>query len=61
MLALLEDTYGRGESARWFMRWHLFFIACAELFGYCNGEEWGVSHYLFEPRGEQRRPQLPNF
>ena len=44
---LFAETYG-ADARRWFIRWRIFFLACAELFGYANGEEWLVAHYLFE-------------
>jgi cyclopropane-fatty-acyl-phospholipid synthase len=46
---LFEQTYG-ADAAVWWMRWRLFFMSCAELFGYDNGQQWWVSHYLFERR-----------
>lgn len=48
---VLEEAYGKGKGKEWYVNWRLFFLACAELFGYDGGEEWIVSHYLFQ-RGD---------
>ena len=46
IMPILQETYG-DEADIWWVRWRLFFMACAELFGYNRGQEWWVSHYLF--------------
>ena len=48
MWADLESTYGESEAWKWFYRWQVFYMACAELFAYEGGDTWGVCHYLFE-------------
>ncbi len=49
IMPIFEQTYGH-DSYIWFQRWRVFFMACAELFGYKHGQEWGVSHYQFIKR-----------
>ncbi len=46
---ILEQTYG-DRAVRFKVFWRVFFMACAELFGYRDGTEWGVAHYRFQKR-----------
>jgi cyclopropane-fatty-acyl-phospholipid synthase len=48
VMPVLAATYGDAAAQQWLQRWRIFFMACAELFGYNQGQEWWVSHYLFE-------------
>jgi cyclopropane-fatty-acyl-phospholipid synthase len=46
---VLRPVYGP-HAALWKRRWRLFFLATAGLFGAENGNAWGISHYLLEPK-----------
>ncbi len=48
LLKVFSGVYGKNEALKWFVRWRIFFMSCAELWGYHCGGEWIVSHYLFE-------------
>ncbi len=47
IMPLFRDTYGPDQAVKWWAYWRVFYMSCAELWGYKNGEEWLVSHYLF--------------
>jgi len=48
ILSLFERSNSSSVAKRKFHFWRLFYIACAEIFGYDNGNEWVVSHHLFK-------------
>ena len=50
ILPVFDRIYGADQSKRWFGRWRIFFMACAELWGYRNGQEWLISHYRLRKR-----------
>ena len=49
-LQVLAGVYGVDAANQWLQRWRIFFMACAELFAYEQGQTWWVSHTLFERR-----------
>ena len=46
VLAVLTAAYG-AEARRRLQMWRVFLMACAELWDFRGGAEWGVSHYRF--------------
>lgn len=50
IILIMNSTYGHDKGMLWFAYWRIFFMSCAELWGYNEGKEWMVSHYLFNKR-----------
>lgn len=48
IMPILKRVYG-DEATLWWHRWRIFFMSCAELFGYDKGNQWLVGHYLWAP------------
>ena len=49
ILQTFRDTYGKDADV-WFQRWRMFFLATSEVWGFRGGNEWLISHYLFNNR-----------
>ena len=52
ILRIMQKVYGRQDARLWLQRWRLFFRAVAELWGFDQGREWLVSHYLLQKKGD---------
>jgi cyclopropane-fatty-acyl-phospholipid synthase len=50
IMPLFENTYGKDHAKKWWVYWRIFYMACAELWGWDKGDEWLVSHYLFKKK-----------
>lgn len=50
IIPLFEKTYGKENATKWWVYWRIFYMACAELWGFGEGKEWMVVHYLFEKK-----------
>lgn len=48
---LFAAAYGPAKARGAVEKWRVFFMACAELWGYRKGREWIVSHYLMRKTG----------
>ena len=49
-LAALAGAPADAGPLQLLTEFRLFFMTCAEAFGYDQGKEWGISHYLFGGR-----------
>uniref|UniRef100_A0A832I1W0 Class I SAM-dependent methyltransferase n=1 Tax=Eiseniibacteriota bacterium TaxID=2212470 RepID=A0A832I1W0_UNCEI len=47
---LLAPHAPGGTARRTVQRWRMFLMACAELFAFAGGGEWGLSHHRFVRR-----------
>lgn len=48
IMPIMKLIYGEKLASLWFQRWRMFFMSCSEMFGFNDGNEWWVAHFLFE-------------
>ena len=48
IMPILTTSYGE-DAKLWLRRWRLYFLATEGLFGYEEGQVWGVTHYRLKP------------
>jgi cyclopropane-fatty-acyl-phospholipid synthase len=48
IITIFEDTYGKEQSLQWYVYWRITLMLYKEYWSYNEGNEWMVSHYLFE-------------
>jgi cyclopropane-fatty-acyl-phospholipid synthase len=53
ILAIFTEMCGAEQASTWYRRWRIFFMACAELWGFGSGREWQVSHYRLKRTDNQ--------
>lgn len=54
IMPILAETYGESQAGIWFHRWRVFFLACAELFAFNDGDEWLVCHQRLRLKGSEQ-------
>jgi cyclopropane-fatty-acyl-phospholipid synthase len=50
IMPIMADIDGPESALKWWVYWRVFFLARSQFFAYNEGNEWYVSHYLFERR-----------
>lgn len=48
IMPIMAEIEGEDEALKWWVYWRVFFMACAEFFSFHSGDEWYISHYLFD-------------
>jgi cyclopropane-fatty-acyl-phospholipid synthase len=50
IIELFEKEHSPEVALQNYTFWKVFFLSCREFFAYDNGNQWGVSHYLFSKK-----------